>query len=170
MALIRIATSVIAKALTQRLPLGVFIVGTGLLISSHAVAQDKTPAAEPDAKPPITLRGTITKTEWANPHSYFYIDVPDATGNMTNWKIEAAAPNALLRRGWSKSALTPGTEITVSGFLPKNTNKLMTGYALKLDGKTWSIGPSDVIVPDFGSPAEDPCTLNPSLPVCSKLK
>jgi hypothetical protein len=169
MPLTRIAPTVIAKALAGRLTLCAVIVGTGLVMPPQAVAQDKTPAAEPDTKPPITLRGTVTKMEWANPHAYFYIDVPDGIGNMTNWKIEAAAPNTLLRRGWSRNALNPGTEITVSGFLPKNTNKLMTGYALKFgDGKTWLIGPSDAIVPDIASPAEDPCTLNPKLPVCSK--
>ena len=66
-------------------------------------------AAEFDAATPVTLRGTVTKMEWINPHSWIYIDVKEPDGKVTSWMIEAGAPNALLRRGFNKDSLPPGT-------------------------------------------------------------
>ncbi len=60
-------------------------------------------AAEFDADKPIKLKGTVTKMEWINPHAWIHIDVKGEDGTVTNWMIEAAAPNSLLRRGWNKN-------------------------------------------------------------------
>src|SRR5215211_8700547 len=71
-------------------------------------------AAEFDAKRPVTLRGTVVKMEWINPHSWIHIDVKDPqSGKIDRWMIEGGAPNALLRRGWNKNSLPAGTEILV---------------------------------------------------------
>jgi hypothetical protein len=51
----------------------------------------------------VTLRGTITKMEWTNPHAWLHIDVKGPDGKVVAWMIEGGAPNALLRRGWNKS-------------------------------------------------------------------
>jgi hypothetical protein len=67
-------------------------------------------AAEFDAKRPVKLRGTVVKMEWINPHSWIHIDVKDPqTGKVERWMIEGGAPNALLRRGWTKNSLPEGT-------------------------------------------------------------
>ena len=61
-------------------------------------------AAEYDAKKPVTLKGTVTKVEWTNPHARFYIDVKDESGTVTNWNLELASPNVLIRQ-WMVQAL-----------------------------------------------------------------
>ena len=65
-------------------------------------------AAEFDAKKPVKLRGTVTKMEWINPHSWIHIDVKTPDGKVEQWMVEGGAPNALLRRGWNKNSLLPG--------------------------------------------------------------
>src|SRR5215510_8593399 len=70
--------------------------------------------AEYDANKPITLTGVITKVEWTNPHSHFYLDVTDSKGNTVNWKFEGYNPAVLSRIGWKKDVmLKPGDKITV---------------------------------------------------------
>ena len=68
----------------------------------------------------MKLVGTITKTEWVNPHAWVYLDVKGADGKVLNWAIELGPPNALVRRGWKKSSLPFGAQITVEGFAAKN--------------------------------------------------
>src|SRR3954471_9963961 len=73
--------------------------------------------AEYDVNKPITLTGVITKVEFTNPHSHFYLDVTDASGTVTNWKFEGYNPAVLSRIGWKKdTTLKAGDKITVSGW------------------------------------------------------
>ena len=84
------------------------------LASAHHAANTKY-----DETKKATLKGTVTKVEWMNPHIYFYIDVKDASGQVTNWAIEGAPPNVLYRRGWTKESLKVGDVGTVEGYLPR---------------------------------------------------
>jgi hypothetical protein len=77
-------------------------------------------AAEFDATAPVKLQGTVTKMEWINPHSWITMDVKGPDGKVVSWMIEGGAPNALLRRGFTKDSLPPGTEIVVEGFKAKS--------------------------------------------------
>jgi hypothetical protein len=81
-------------------------------------------AAEFDAKQPIALTGTVTKVEWTNPHVWFYIDVKDAGGKVTNWGMEMGGPNGLLRAGWTRNSMKPGDVVTVDGFKARSGNPL----------------------------------------------
>ncbi len=81
-------------------------------------------AAEYDRNKPITLKGTVTKVEWQNPHIYFYLDVKRPDGTVENWAIEGGAPNTLYRSGWRKDSLQTGNEVTVEGWLAKSGAKL----------------------------------------------
>jgi len=76
--------------------------------------------AEYDIKKPISMTGTVTSVEWQNPHTWFYIDVKDDTGNVTNWGMELASPNLLVRNGWTKSTLKTGDLVDVEGYGAKN--------------------------------------------------
>jgi hypothetical protein len=89
-------------------------------------------AAEFDAKQPVTLKGTITKMEWINPHSWLHIDVKNDDGTTVEWMIEGATPNTLLRRGFSREAVKPGTEITIVGYRAKNGANRANGRDLVL--------------------------------------
>src|SRR5512137_1106015 len=77
-------------------------------------------AAEFDATKPVKLRGTVSKMEWINPHSWIHIDVKGDDGKVTTWMVEGGSPNALFRRGLSKESLPVGTEILVDGYLAKD--------------------------------------------------
>ena len=73
-------------------------------------------AAEFDANNPITLKGTVTKLEWVNPHSWLHLDVKQPNGTVQKWMVEAGPPTSLVRRGFTKQSVTPGMEVVVSGF------------------------------------------------------
>jgi len=81
--------------------------GAASLIAHHAAST----AYDVDKK--ITLRGTVTRVEWANPHVFFYLDVADGSGKVTNWAIESSTPNQLYRRGWRKDDLKTGELVTL---------------------------------------------------------
>ena len=77
-------------------------------------------AAEYDAKKPVTLKGTVTKVEWMNPHVYFYIDVTDDSGKTANWALEMGPPAGLQRAGWKKTTMKVGDEVVVEASRAKD--------------------------------------------------
>lgn len=78
-------------------------------------------SAEFDANKPFTLTGTVTKVEWMNPHTFFYIDVVDEkTKKVTNWAMEMGSPNGLMRNGWTRNTMKIGDVVTVEGSLAKD--------------------------------------------------
>ena len=95
--------------------IAVFVAGLGLLLSAGPALAHHAFAAEYDAKKPIMLTGTVTKLEWANPHTWFYVDVKDDDGKVTNWGFEMGSPNVLLRAGWTRNSMKPGDVVTVEG-------------------------------------------------------
>ena len=100
-------------------------------------------AAEFDADRPIKFKGTVTKMEWINPHAWIHVDVTGEDGKVTPWMIEAAAPNALLRRGWTKASLPAGTEILIEGFQAKDGANRGNGSVITFtDGKKLFVGSS----------------------------
>ena len=108
-------------------------------------------AAEFDSTKPVTLRGTVTRMEWINPHSWIHIDVKNPDGTVSKWMIEGGTPNTLVRRGFTKDSLKPGTEITVEGYRAKNGALRANGADLILpDGRRLFLGSSGT-----GAPKED---------------
>lgn len=89
-------------------------------------------AAEFDANKPVKLTGTVTKIEWTNPHAYFFIDVRDASGKVTNWGLEMGSPNGLMRQGWSRNSLKVGDEVIVEGSQAKDGSKLANARSVVL--------------------------------------
>jgi hypothetical protein len=86
-----------------------------LLLTTAVVSAHHSFSAEFDLDKPIRLTGVVTKLEWTNPHAWFYIDVKDDSGKVTNWGWELGSPNGLLRTGWTRNSLKVGTEVTVEG-------------------------------------------------------
>ena len=99
----------------MKLKLSVVLVGIGLLLAVRPIVAHHAFAAEFDADQPVTLTGTVTKIEWTNPHTWFYIDVKDQTGKVTNWGLEMGSPNGLMRNGWTRNSMKIGHEVTVEG-------------------------------------------------------
>ena len=104
----------------MRTRLSIAVAGVGIMLAAGPVLAHHAFSAEFDANQPLSLRGTVTKTEWINPHSWVYVDVKSPDGKAVTWAIECGAPNALLRRGWNKNSLPIGTEIVIDGFRAKN--------------------------------------------------
>src|SRR5580658_5446873 len=71
-------------------------------------------AAEFDLTKPITVKGVVTKIDWMNPHAWIYVDAKTDAG-VEPWQFEAGAPIELVRRGWRKTDLKVGDEVTVQG-------------------------------------------------------
>ena len=81
-------------------------------------------AAVFDDKKPIKLTGTVTKLEWQNPHTWFYMDVKDETGKTTNWGMEMGSPNLLIRAGWNRNSLKIGDVVTIEGFRARDVSNI----------------------------------------------
>ena len=115
---------------------GVLAAAIGLvLLSPHVVAHHSF-AAQYDRNKPITLAGSVTRMEWMNPHIYFYLDVRDGQGAITNWAVEGGAPNTLYRAGWRRDSLKVGDVVTVEGFLARDGSKLANMSTVQLaDGR-----------------------------------
>jgi hypothetical protein len=109
----------------MRFATGVGVVGVLLLTGAAAVLAHHSFAAEFDASKPMKLTGLVTKVEWQNPHTFFYIDVTDtATRKVTNWAIELGSPNGLMRQGWTRNTLKIGDIVSVEGSLARTGEPL----------------------------------------------
>ena len=112
-----------------------------LLASGLSIAAHHSFAAQYDRDKPITLKGGITRIEWANPHIYFYIDVADSSGGQAHWAIEGGAPSTLYRAGWRKDSAKVGDVVTVEGFLARDGSKLVNMQtAVLADGRKLCVG------------------------------
>ena len=104
----------------MRMKLAVFAAGLGVLLAAGPAFAHHAFAAEYDAAKPVKLTGTVTKVEWTNPHTWFYLDVKDSSGKVTNWGFEMGSPNGLMRQGWTRNSIKPGDEVTVEGSSSKD--------------------------------------------------
>ncbi len=118
------------KAAFASIVVGAALVAPAAMFAHHSFA------AEYDVKKPVTLKGTVTKVEWTNPHARFYIDVKDESGNVTNWNLELASPNVLVRNGWSRHTLKEGDQVTVEGAQAKDGSQMANARTVTLaDGR-----------------------------------
>jgi hypothetical protein len=106
----------------------------GVCLTAMPVWAHHELSAEFDDKKPVTLRGTVSKFEWNNPHVYFFVDVRDAGGNVVNWALELASPSELKRSGWTRESLHVGDAVTVEGNLARDGSKLAEARTVTVAG------------------------------------
>ncbi len=121
-----------------------WVIVVGVVVAlAPSVAAHHSFAAEYDANKPLTLKGTVSKVEWTNPHARFYVDVKDAKGVKTTWNLELASPNVLRRNGWKRDTLSVGDEVVVEGSAAKDGSKMANARAVNLaNGKRVFVGSS----------------------------
>jgi hypothetical protein len=131
----------------RRISLPLFAVAA-LLAAVPAFAHHSF-SAEYDANKPITIKGSLTKVEWVNPHGWIYVDVKDDSGKVANWAVEFGSPNAMLRRGLRKTDFPSGIELVVKGYRAKNGSYTINGTSVKMpDGRNLFVGSSGTGAPD----------------------
>jgi hypothetical protein len=94
--------------------LGSLLGVAALLGATHAAAHHSFSAIF-DAAKPVTVTGTVTRVEWMNPHTWIYLDVKGADGNVEAWAFELGSPNRLMRYGWNQNSLPTGASATITG-------------------------------------------------------
>lgn len=137
----------------MKVSLGVLAGVAALALSAGTAVAHHSFAAEYDANKPVTLKGTVSKVEWMNPHARFYVDVRDEKGNVTNWNLELASPNVLVRNGWTRKSLNVGDEVVVEGSAAKDGSKMANARVVKLsDGRRVFAGSSGGDAPPPSQP------------------
>jgi hypothetical protein len=101
--------------------------------------------AEYDRTKPVKVKGVVTKVEWMNPHIWFYVDVADEGGKVTNWGFSGSPPGVLERRGISKKSLKAGDIVIVEGFRARDGSNNASGGAVTFaDGRrVFTASPED---------------------------
>jgi len=122
---------------------GSIIAGILVLLAIPASAHHSF-SAEFDGSKRIELEGVVTKLEWANPHTFFYIDVKDSNGATVNWACETNGPNGLIRAGWKRDSLKVGDHVKVDGYRAKDGSRMMDARLVTLpDGRKVFAGNAD---------------------------
>lgn len=135
----------------MRTHLVALFVGLGLALAVVPVAAHHGFAAEFDAKKPVKLKGTITRTEWINPHTWIHLAVKKPNGTVESWMVEGGPPNALFRRGFTKNSLPTGIEILVEGFQARDGSLRTNGREITFpDGRKLFVGTSGTGAPKDG--------------------
>jgi hypothetical protein len=126
----------------------------GVLMASSATLAHHSFAAQYDSNQLVELQGKVTKVEWMNPHTFFYIDVVGEDGTSANWAIEGGAPNVLYRRGWRPTSLAEGDELHVTGHKARDGSNLVRGLTFGFtDGRCLFFG-----VAELGGEASEDCS------------
>lgn len=117
--------------------LGAVLATIGLVIGGSTLSAHHAFSSEFDANRHVIFTGTVTKMMWVNPHAWIYMDVKKPDGSTEEWMVEAGTPNTLLRRGFTKASLQPGTVVKVDGYQSKDGSLRANGRDLTLpNGKT----------------------------------
>ena len=133
----------------MRTKLSLAVIAIGVLLSGGPAIAHHAFSAEFDADRPLKLEGTVTRTEWINPHSWIHVDAKGPDGEVVSWAIECGAPNSLIRRGLNKNSIPVGTELLIDGFGAKDGSNTANARDITLpDGSTFFVGSSGTGAPD----------------------
>jgi Family of unknown function (DUF6152) len=137
----------------RRIAVMIALVVAAPLFAHHSVK------AECDTTALITYKGVVTSLEWLNPHAVIHVDVTDETGKVTAWAFDAAGPGALMRRGWTKSSLKQGDQVTITAYPAKDGSRrgaagkvMLANGAELLAADSWGFPGLVPMISDEGNP------------------
>jgi hypothetical protein len=116
--------------MSMKRALPIVMVGAALMLGSQTTLAHHAVVAEFNVDKPVTLRGTLTKMEWVNPHGWIYLDVKDPDGVVENWAIETGSPYRMEKRGLNKRDFRAGSELIVGGFASKDGSRVIAGWVV----------------------------------------
>ena len=132
--------------MSMRLTFAAVALGT-LLAATASVQAHHSFSATYDGNKPVTLRGTVTKLGWSNPHAHIYVDVKNATsGQMVNWEVESAGASNLLKAGLRKEDFV-GAEVIIKGFLAKDGTPAVNASSFTIVGSNKEYKSDDQATP-----------------------
>ena len=114
----------------------VFAAVAALPLTTMTISAHHAFTAEYDENKRVTVSGTVTKFEWTNPHAWLYVDGKDESPKAANWGFEMGSPNGLLHRGWRRTELKRGDQVTVEGYRAKDGSNVANARTIALpDGR-----------------------------------
>jgi hypothetical protein len=139
----------------MKIRLYLLVAFAALLIVPSSALSHHSFAAEFDANQPITVSGAVNRMDWVNPHSWIYVDVKGADGSVVTWRFEMGPPNALLRMGWRKDSIPPGTPVKIEGYRAKSGQPVANAKTVTLpDGRELFSGGSTPTLNEAAAPAK----------------
>jgi Spy/CpxP family protein refolding chaperone len=148
------------RIIRMRMHISLLMIGAALylLLATTPAQAHHQFAAIYDATKAVTLRGAVSRVEWVNPHVWIYIDVKKNDGSVGQWMIEAASPNALVTRGFTRDILKPGAQVTINGYQSKDGSLHVSGRDVALpNSQPLFIGSTGIGAPydDASLPQDD---------------
>ena len=132
--------------MSMKLTFAAVALGT-LLAATASVQAHHSFSATYDGNKPVTLKGTVTKLGWSNPHAHIYVDVKNATtGQMVNWEVESAGASNLLKAGLRKEDFV-GAEVIINGFLAKDGTPAVNASSFTIVGSNKEYKSDDQATP-----------------------
>lgn len=136
----------------KRITLGITTMAAAAILMCPPSQGHHAFVAEFDASKPVRVEGTIARVAWTNPHSWFFVDVKGADGQVQHWAFEGGGPYALIRRGFTKDYLKPGTKVVVEGFMSKGVPYRASAQSITYpDGRVLFVGTQGVGAPPVGA-------------------
>jgi hypothetical protein len=103
--------------------------GAGIVLALAAVPLQAhhSLSAEYKTSVPIELRGTVTRVDWINPHTFIHLDVARPDGTHETWQVEAGSPSTLVKAKVSREMIAVGTQVVIKAFRANNGSTRASG-------------------------------------------
>jgi hypothetical protein len=111
------------------------LAGLGVLAAGRTTRAHHSTAMY-DMANPVTVKGTVKRFEWTNPHAFIFLDVKNEKGEMIEWEIEMMSLNHLRSYGWVRTTVKAGDVIAATGAPARNGAPSMIAGVIELaDGR-----------------------------------